>query len=301
MNEQIIIDSIEHFARTGEIQDTLVPYFQQSGRWFGDCRNWSKPTYRMASSIMHQAVLPEWRRTMENDRGESILLTSFTWKKRRDVELPWHKVSGSIKIRSLEWIYAPHLKTVGGYFYSPTDSRVCLPNLQRVGGDFDFQGTQMLHVPALTEVGGSLMVVECDLPNLEIVGNRFSGFWSGYLHLPHLLQVGGSLEIEGPERFSAPSLRWVCYDLCLSHFTTVFCANKLEEVGGSLNAGSAKIFHAAKLRHVGDTLNSESAADYYRPEFENLALWEVHPDARRRWQMRMAVRNIMRDLPPMDI
>jgi len=301
MKEHLILESIDHYARTREIQDALVPYFKQSGRWVGDCRNWTKSTYKLASSIMHQAFLPEIRRTTKNDLGERILLTSLVWKKRRDLEIPWYEVRGAIKIKSLEAISAPNLRIVGGYFYSCTDANVSLPNLVCVGGDFDFQGTLNLHVPKLTSVGGSLMAVECDFPCLETVGNRLWGYWSGPLHLPMLRSVGGSFEIEGAGSVIAPALEWVCFDLNLSYITTVFSANRLVEVGGSLDARSARTFHAASLKSVGDNLNTEAAQDFYRPDFDDELFWEMHPDAKARWEMREAVRIQMRDLPPMCI
>ena len=301
MTEEQIIKAAEHFSRTGEIQDSLIPFFKQSGRWVGDPHNWSKSTYRMVSSAMHQAFLPEKRRTALNANGDPVLLTSFVWKKRRDIELTWYEVRGSINIRSLEVVSAPNLRAVGGYIYSFTDSVVRLPNLLWVGGDCDFQGTLQLHATELTEVGGSLLVNECDLPNLRSVGNRLSGYWAGDLHLPKLRHVGGSMEIEGALRVIAPSLEWVCYDLNLSYFTTVFCANRLVEVGGSMDARSARIFRAAALRSIGDTLNTQAAHDFYRPQFEELALWAAHPDAERHWEMREAVRKSMRDLPQLWI
>ncbi|MEI6607306.1 MAG: hypothetical protein WCP35_18490 [Verrucomicrobiota bacterium] len=300
MKEHLILDSIDHYARTGEIRDTLIPYFKQSGRWVGDCRNWAKATYKMASSIMHSAVLPEGRRTSVNDHGETILLTSFHWKKRRDVEIRWFEVRGSIRIRSLEAVSAPNLRIVDGYIYSCTDNKVGLPSLVSVGGDLDFQTTPNLHVPKLASVGGSLMAIGCDLPCLETVGNRLWGYWRGTLHLPKLRSVGGSFEIEGAEKVIAPALKWVCYDLNLL-FTTVFCANMLEEVGGCLDASSASVFHAASLQAVGDSLHTAAAPDFYRPDFEDMVDWEMHPDARARWEMREAVRIQMRDLPPMCI
>lgn len=301
MNEQPFIESIEHYTRTGEIQDNLVPFFRQTGRWVGDCRNWSKQTYRMASSIMHQAVLPCERRTTVNARGESILRTSFHWRKRRDVVIPWFEVLGSIKIRSLEGISAPNLRSVGGDLYSCTDSEARLPNLQRVGGDLDLQGCPNPSVPMLTAVGGSLLVIECDLPNLETVGNRFWGFWSNSLNLPKLRSVGGSFKIQGANSVVAPALERVYYDLILSCVTTVFRANRLVEVGGTFDAQAASVFRAAALRYVGDTLNTQSAADYYRPEFEDLALWAAHPDAELRWNMRGAFKRTISELPPIEI
>jgi hypothetical protein len=145
------------------------------------------------------------------------------------------------------------------------------------------------------------MTNECDLPNLESIGNRFSGYWSGDLYLPKLRQVGGSLEIAGPTSIIAPVLKWVCYDIILSYGTNVFSANMLEEVGGSIHAQYARVFQAAALRAVGDSLNTEEAPDFYHPDFEDLALWEMHPDAERRWRLRGAVRAQMRDMPTMEI
>jgi len=301
MTDQAIINSIKHYARTGEIQDEIVPFFRQSGRWVGDSRNWNKSTYKMASKIMHSAVLPAVRRTAVNAQGDPILLTSFHWNKRRDVEIPWFEVRGSIRIRSLEAFSAKFLRTVAGYIYSCTDKTVSLPNLHRVGGDFDFHGTQKLHTPYLTDVKGSLMVTECDLPNLETVGNRFWACWTGPLHVPKLRSVGGSFEVEGAESVIAPALEWVCFDLNLSYITTEFIANRLVAVGGSLDARSARTFRAAALKSVGDNLNTEACPDFYRPNLDESLFWEFHPEAKRRWQIREAVRQQMRDLPTMEI
>jgi len=73
------------------------------------------------------------------------------------------------------------------------------------------------------------------------------------------------------------------------------------EVGGSIHAGSATIFRAASLQHVGDAIYTNSAPDFYRPEFEDLAYCEMHPDAERLWKMRAAVSALMVDLPTFDI
>ncbi|MEI6608006.1 MAG: hypothetical protein WCP35_22110 [Verrucomicrobiota bacterium] len=300
ITEEIALAAINHYARTGEIQSVLVPFFRQTGRWVGDCRNWTKSTYRLASSIMHSAVLPEGRRTAVNDHGETILLTSFHWKKRRDVEIRWFEVRGSIRIRSLEAVSAPNLRIVDGYIYSCTDNKVGLPSLVSVGGDLDFQTTPNLHVPKLASVGGSLMAIGCDLPCLETVGNRLWGYWRGTLYLPKLRSVGGSFQIEGTEKVIAPALEWVCYDLNLS-FITVFCANRLAEVGGALDARSASTFHAASLQSVGDNLNTEAALDFYRPDFEDLVDWDMHPDAKSRWELREAVKRAMRSQQSMGI
>ena len=300
MIEQII-NSINHYSRTGEIQDTLLPFFRQTGRWVGDCRRWPKAVYRHASSVMHQAILPEARRTALNANGEPILLTSFHFRKRRDVEIPWFEVRGSIKIKSLEKVTAANLRSVGGSIYSTTDSEVHLPALTHVGGDLDFQGTLKLNVPLLTAVDGSILVLECALQCLVEVGNRLWGYWSTELHLPSLRSVGGSLEIDGAHTVMAPALHWVCFDLRLSNATTVFCANRLVEVGGSLDAGSVTTFRAASLRIVGETLNTGAAVDFYRPAFEELLFWSAHPGAELHWEMREAVRRTMRELPQIEI
>jgi hypothetical protein len=296
-----IIDSINHYSRTGEIQDSLLPFFRQTGRWVGDRRHWPNATYRFAVSIMRQAILPEARRTDLNATGEPILLTSFHFRKRRDVDIPWFEIRGSVLIRSLEKITAVNLRSVGGSISSSTDSEVHLPALTHVGGDLDFQGTLKLYVPLLTAVGGSLMVLVCALPCLETVGYRLSGYWISTLHLPRLCSVGGSLEIDGAHTIIAPALQLVCFDLLLSDSTTVFCANRLVEVGGTLEAGTVTKFRAASLRYVGETLNTGAAVHFYRPEFEDLVFWLAHPDAELHWRMREAVRQMMRELPQIEI
>lgn len=301
ITEESIIIAIEHYNRTREILDILVPFFKQNGMWAGDRRNWNKSTSKKAAALMAHAFLPENRRIATNEQGEPILLTSFHSTRRRPIAIPWFEVKGSIRIRSLEEISCENLRMVGGYIYSSTDSEVNLPNLLWVGGDFDFQETLKLYAPVLKEVRGSVMVVECDLPQLEVVGNRFWGIWTDSLQLPMLRCVGGSIEVEIAEKFDAPALVWVGFDLILSHLTTEFRAIKLVEVGGSLHAGAAAIIHAPMLEHVGDGLHTESAQDFYKPDYEDFAYWDKHPEARRRWEMRQAVRQAMSAQPPIDI
>ena len=301
ITESMINKSIDHYTRTAEIQDELIAFFTQNGRWCGDRRNWRKSFSKRAAYLMHHAVLPPCRRTAWNDKGEPILLTSFHWRRRRPVAIPWFEVCGDIKIKSLDSITAMNLSSVAGYFYSSTDSDVCLPNLKWVGGDFDLHETLKLHVPVLTYVGGSLMICEPDLPSLETVGKRFWVCWASELRFPNLRYVGGSLEVEGAASVFLPVLEWVGFSLTLCHLTTVFSAPRLEAVGASLHAGSARIFHAARLKSVGDALFTESAMDYYQPDFDGSLHWEMHPDARSRWKMRELARLLTRAQAPIEI
>ena len=251
--------------------------------------------------MMAQAHLPRSRRTALNDQGEPILLTSFFWRRRRPVTIPWFEVRGAISIRGIGAITATNLHSVAGYIFSRTTSTVDLPNLKSVGGDLDLRATLKLHVPALTEVGGSLMVSEPNLPCLETIGKRLWGYWGGCLRLPNLRHVGGSFEVEGAASVFLPVLQWVGFDLKVSYLTTVFSAPRLEAVGATLAASSAKVIHAAKLESVGDALYTESAMNYYQPDFDGSLHWEMHPDARARWQMRERVRQALKALPPIEI
>jgi hypothetical protein len=300
--ERIIVQAIDHYTRTGEIQDTLVPYFTQNGRWFGNRRNWRKSMSKRAAILMANAFLHSSRRTALNTRGEPILLTSFRWRRRRSVTIPWYEVRGAVSIKSLESITAPNLRAVSGDFYSCTDEEVNLPNLTSIGGDLDMHETLNLHAPVLAEVGGGLFVAEPDLPRLNSVGKRLWVCWGSDLRLPCLRHVGGSFEVEGADRVFLPALQWVGFDLKVCYLTTVFSAPMLEAVGGTLEARSAKVFHAARLESVGDALFTESAMAYYRPDFDDGSLhWEMHPDARTRWQMREKVSHALGAQPPLDI
>jgi hypothetical protein len=299
--EILIAKAIDHYSRTGEIQDALIPFFTQNGRWFGNRRNWRKSISKRAAVVMAKAFLPSYRRTALNVQGEPILLTSFRWRRRRPVTIPWFEVRGAVSINSLKSIKAPNLRSVAGDFYSYTNSSVCLPNLTWVGGDFDLHGTRELHAPALAEIGGSLMVFEPDLPSLRAVGKRFWVHWARDLRLPCLRHVGGSFEVNGAASVFVPALEWVGFSLRLCYLTTVFSAPRLKAVGGSLEAGSARVFHAARLESVGGELYTESAPDYYRPDFDGSLDWVMHPDARARWRARECVRRALRALPSMDI
>ena len=288
-SEATIQKAIHHYSTTGVILDILIPYYTQQGRWCGDRRNWRSSFSKKAALIMSKSILPSCRR-IRICECESILLTSFHWRRKRLAIIPWAEVRGSIVIRSLESITARYLRSVSGDFYSRSISDVFLPRLTSVGGDMDLHETVKLYAPALAEVHGSLMVCDPNLPLLQSVGKRFWVPWSSNLHLPTLRFVGGDFDVAGSNSVIVPSLQWVGFSILLCYLTRIFSAPMLREVGGSLYASKAKVIHAAKLESVGDTLYTQSAIDYYKPVFARVFHWEMHPDAEYRWKMREAVR-----------
>jgi len=281
MKESAILNATEHFSRTGEIQDLLVPHFDQYGRWRGDRRCWRRSTFKTARRRMKRALLEPGRRSAFNRRGQPILLTSFVLNGDHPVKLPWHEVRGSITIKGNASISAPNLTRIKGHFHSTSTASIDLSALRFVGGDLDAIFTWNLHIPRLQSVGGSLRQNGSCAPSLEFVGNRFFIRWSISVCVPCLRSVGGHLSATDANYFSAPCLKTVKGRLEVDYAVT-FRASELRTVGLSLSAPDATAFFAPALQHVGGDLITFSAREFHSPDMKVGGVWYMHSKARRR-------------------
>jgi len=279
MKESEILKAAELFSRTGEIQDKLIPYFDQNGRWHGDRRNWRKSIFKTMRRHMKAALLPSERRTKLNGHGKPILLTSFVVNTKSPVGIPWHRVIGSIKIKSAVSIAAPILREVGGHFHTTTSLAVHLPRLRVVKGDFDAPWTWHLQIPQLQTVGGSLQVIDFNAPSLESVGNRLCMRWTQHACAPSLKSVGGNLFADDASFFAALCLQVVGRRL-EADLAVIFRASKLQTVGLSLLATSAIHFVAPVLGYIGGDLIASVAIHFHNPGIKVRGKWSSHPKAR---------------------
>lgn len=281
MKQSEIHKAAELFSRTGEIQDKLIPYFDQNGQWHGDRRNWRKSIFKTMRRRMKRALLHSDRRIKVNGHGKPILLTSFVVNTKSPVVIPWQEVNGSIEIKSAASIAAPILRKVRGHFHTTTVSVVHLPRLRVVKGDLDAPWTWQLQIPQLQTVGGSLQVIDFLAPSLESVGNRLSMRWTQHACAPCLKSVGGDLCAIHATVFAAPCLKVVGRRL-EADIAVVFRATKLQTVGRSLEATSATHFVAPVLGYIGGDLIAPAKIHFYNPGIKVRGKWSPYPKAGNR-------------------
>lgn len=300
MKESEILKATLHFAKTGEISDDLIRFFDQTGRWHGDRRSWRHAVYATAKFRMRHARLPFARRTRRS-RARLHLLTSFFWKENATAMIPYCEVAGSIIIAQNVDVVAPNLRALGGHFYAKTTLTIGLPYLRKVGGDFDVVATWRLHAPRLQHVAGKLQVQDFGLPALETVGGRLWMYWTKVARAPRLRSVGGSLYAHVASVFEAPRLQFVGGHFEVSDLTRRVAVPELEHVGGNFLAEGAEYLAAHRLRKVGFVLDTRSARDFHRTDLKFGVTWLIHPEAVERRRMRQAVRKLLREQTSMEI
>lgn len=278
MKQSEILIAAQHFSRTGEIQDKLIPYFDQNGRWHGDRRRWRKSIFKTVRRRMRRALLLSDRR-ISNGHGKPVLFTSAVVSTKTPVEIPWREVMGSMKIKSAVSVAAPLLRKVGGHLHT-TSPEVHLSGLRIVKGGFDALSAWNLQIPQHQSVGGSLQVIDFNAPSLESVGNCLFMRWTQHAYTPSLRSVGGSLCATDATFFAAPCLKVVGRRL-EADVAVVFRASRLRTVGMSLEATSATVFVAPFLGYVGGDLIASAAIHLHNPSIKVCGEWRTHLEARR--------------------
>jgi hypothetical protein len=95
--EKLVTDACTHYKLTNEIQDILLPGFDQMGRWSSTILIRDRSKAHIAKLI--GATIPLDRLVSKNKTGESILLCSFVDDSDGVVTIPYHHVKGSILTR----------------------------------------------------------------------------------------------------------------------------------------------------------------------------------------------------------
>lgn len=289
MNEYKILKHTEKYHSTGIIDEGLIPYFTQNGRWIGDKIGWTYSTYVTALNRMKRAYLPHGRRT-SRCRAGTRLLTSFVWRDPSSVYLPYIDVIGSVFVPARAVIRAPWLRTVGIHFVTQTHHSITLPSLVRVDGNFETIQSCHLDAPCLQSVGGDCRVLGNAPPSLKEVGGSYSVRWSSCFSSARLAVVGRTLDLHQSNHVELPKLRFVGRNLVASDHAKIIRIPALESVGGDFFASGAELISARSLRSVGGRIDSTSAKDFWNPNIACGGEWFMYPFDRERWEQRKRVR-----------
>lgn len=289
MNQHKILNHTENYRATGIIDDALIKYFNQDGRWIGDKVGWEYSTYVTALSRMKRAYLPFGRRTSRSRAG-TRLLTSFVWREPTSVYLPYLEIVGSVFVPARAVIRAPSLRSVGIHFVTHSNHAITLPSLIRVDGNFETIQSCNLDAPSLRSVGGDCRVLSQSPPSLEEVGGGYSVRWASCFSAAQLEVVGGTLDLHQSNHVDLPKLRFIGRSLVASDQAKIIRMPALENVGGDLFASGAEIISARSLRSVGGRIDSTSAKDFWRPNIACRGEWFMYPNDIMRWEQRKRVR-----------
>jgi len=293
MKEYELLKHTKQYESTGIINDSLIQFFDQKGKWLGDKATWRHPIWVTSRRRMRDAVLPSPRRT-RRCRSGTILLTSFHWRNRAPVSMTHCGVDGSFVVVANTIIHAPSLRHVGRHFYTRSEKVAYLPNLISVESHFNAPNCFRLQAPRLRRVGGNVLVMGNVLPKLETVGGRYAIRWAFAFHAPKLVHVGGSLYPHKATEIIAPILEAVGGDFLTTHPAKKIHAPKLSSVEGSFLAGSVEEIDIPKLRSVGGDFDTRSAEGFYTSYIDVGGEWIAYPGAKEEWQRRHAARMAMR-------
>ena len=154
MKQKELLSLIENYATTGNIEQPLIRYFNQNGRWQGGSTPWLIKIPDRLEKLIKKSRLPADRRASHGPNGV-ILHTSYTSRSKATVKIPYAEIHGSLTIDADVPICAPNLKHIACHIVSQTSAKVDLPNLESVDGDFILIHTDDLNAPSLQKVGGN--------------------------------------------------------------------------------------------------------------------------------------------------
>jgi hypothetical protein len=280
MNPMNILKLIQQYQRTGRIADSLIPYFDQDGKWRGDRKRFPKSTFTIARRIMAKAVLPLQRRS-HCVNGRRILRTSFVWTREcTTVIADWHEIQGSLILGCMAGFDGTNLELIGGHLLTDLSARLDCPKLETIRGEHDSLRSREIEIPNLRHVGGSMRTTNRNFSKLETVGGDLMIQHSADVDFPQLLSVGGDLNATD---------------------CTIFAAAKLERVGtspkfeatdqstraplpatptGAMNLMSAKSIKAPALVLVTGDLDTRSATAFAPRKLRVGGSWTMPENAR---------------------
>lgn len=300
LTESELRDLTQQFVRKRVIDDALVPYFDQRGKWIGDRIAWPYHVWFSGKLAMQGAWLEHSRR-VRRCRAGTVLRTSYVWTTRSPLMIRFAEVEGSLLMSSNTCLDAPHLRRLGGHLSTATKDRIHLPVLTDVGGNFDAPASADVDASQLARVGGRVRVYRRAPPGLVTVMGDYQIRWSYDIEAPHLVHVGGSIHPHKCTSIRAPKLECVGADLLTGITTSMLHLPCLRTVGGDWLAGAVREIHAPLLRSVGGTLDTRSASEYYHSSIRCGTQWHCHPDAKHSWLLREAIKNALRVDPSLEI
>lgn len=254
------------FRSTGEIQDPLLVFFDQDGKWTNDPH---PPTISWNSTLPKQ-IIPKERLVRTCENGRKILLSSFRSLSKKPIKLDYHHVMGNIEVWWTLGFHAPNLITVDGRMLIESARVIHVPCLEQIKSYILASSVRIFDVPNLETIEGYLVAGSADVfhaPKLERVGSRVEAHTSAIFHAPRL-RTAGRMDLMATANLCVPDLETV-QDL-LADSVTIFDAPKLVTVSGELKAQRATIFHAPNLRTVGSDLDAGSAVNFEALKLETV-------------------------------
>lgn len=292
MKEYEILKHTEKYKTTGDIDDALIPYFDQNGKWVGDRYGWRHYIWVTAKMRMRNAFLPISRRTRRTRAG-TILLTSFIWKKSSSVLITYCGIESNVIIRSNREIRAPNLRFIGGGFTTCSNKIMYLPYLSQVDGSYLVPYSYKVQASRLRHVGGDVRIYGNELPALKHVGGDYRPRWAFDFEALKLVYVGGSLIPHKCTTMIAPRLENVGRDLCITQPVSILDLSNLKTVGRHFLTTASEI-KAPTLSIVSGSLVTNNAEDFYNPCMQVGGTCRLHPLAEEKAKLRIAARHAIR-------
>ncbi len=289
MKEYEILKHTEKYQTTGDIDNALIPYFNQHGKWVGDRYGWRHYIWVTAMMRMRNAFLPISRRTRRTRAG-TMLLTSFIWKKSSAVLITYCGIEGNVIIRNYSAIRAPNLRIVGGKFIASSNEILYLPYLSRVEGNYLVPNNFQSQAPRLHHVGGDVRIYGSTLPALKHVGGDYRPRWAFDFQTLKLVYVGGSLIPHKCTTMIAPRLENVGRDLCITQPVSTIDLTNLKSVGRHFLTTAYEI-KAPALSRVSGSLITHNAENFYNPCIQIGGIYKLHPLAEKKAKLRIAARH----------
>jgi hypothetical protein len=293
MNQLQIIHHIRNYVTTGIIDDTLIEFYDQHGRWQGDTIKWNWDVPRKLLDRMKKSHLPSSRRTCL-ERSGTVLRTSYIRRGNESVRIDYCGIRGSLVVNGNAVIHAACLRDIGGNMISSTTKRANFPNLRSVGGNIYIMRTFDLATPRLRHVGGRAHMLGYMPPLLETVGGSLEAYWCFDINATRLRHVGGCLVLTKPETIRFPLLETIGGSFLPTQHAKTIEAPKLKSIGGDFIAASVVCIRTPALRSVGGNLDTSSARGYYDPRVKVGGEWTTFPGDIRAWELRERARQAIR-------
>jgi len=296
MNQTELHKLIQKYAATGIIDDALIPYYDQHGRWRGDTIKWMIPIGRSIRKMIRASILPESRRVMYDKMGP-ILRTSFHWTGNNPLTIVYSEIHGSLVVASNASVHGVNLRRVGGHLIAQTNRRIYLPQLREVNGSFKALKGFLLRAPRLRVVGRNLLLAGYVPPLLESVGGIFCAYWTFDFESSRLRHVGGSLILHKAGTVILAALESIGGGFLLGDHTRSLHTPQLHTIGGDFLATSVTKLRAPRLLCVGGDMDTLSAQGYYHPSIKVGGTWTTYPGAIQDWEQRLAVMKVLKREP----
>ena len=293
LEKNILIQHIESFAKSGEIHDDLLPFYDQDGKWCGGPWIWIRDKLIPYYELIKSSCLSSSRRTKRGRYG-TVLRTSFIWRGDGKIDLNYTTIEGAFIVEGNASIHACNLRHVAGSFCSTTTKKVYLPNLVEVGRHYEMMHSFSVYAPRLRRVGGRLKTIGKIPPRLESTGESLALFWSFNAESKSLRHVGGYLILAKAEEVRFPKLESIGGRFLPSPLTLKIDAPRLAHIGGDFLASSAIKIITPALCYVGGSMDTMNAKYFYNPKIKVGGTWTTYPGAVEDWARRDAARRAMK-------